>query len=583
MSEERVVPSPAIPDVVTCTVMVDGQEIDDVINILSIVVLKEINKIPYAKLVIQDGSPAEEDFVVSAGDTFMPGNEIEIQAGYRSEESTIFKGIIVKHGIKKTSYGPSSLEIECKDKALKITAGRKNRFFYEATDADALTEILSDYDVDSSVESTEATHQRLIQNHTTDWDFILTRAEINGLFAFANDGVLAIKPPNVGGSSVLSLTYGANIISFEAEMDARFQYPAVSTVSWDSANQENLEMEGEEPDSPAQGDVSSSDLSSVLGADTYLHQHNGQVKDAELQSWANAVMLRSRLARIRGWVSFMGFADIKPDNVITLNGLGTRFNGEAYVSAVKHVIAEGNWTTQAQMGIDPECFAKKNNDIAEIPAAGIIPPINGLVIGVVVQLEEDPDGEDRVKIKIPVLGADEEGVWARIACLDAGDSRGTFFRPDLEDEVVIGFLNDDPRDPIILGQLNSSAKPAPFTATDDNFEKGYVSREELKQVFNDELKSIEISTPNGNKILLSEDEGAIIIEDENSNVITLNSDGITMESQGDINISAGGDVNIEGTNVKATASAEFKAEGSAGAEVSSGGTMTVKGSLVQIN
>ncbi len=583
MSEERIVPSPAIPDVVTFTILIDGEEVDKTINILSIMVLKEINKIPYAQLVIRDGSASLEDFELSAGDFFLPGKEIEVQVGYRSEESTIFKGVIIKHGIKKTSYGPSLLEIECKDKCIKLTAGRKNRFFYDMTDSDSLTEILDEYDVDANVESTDTEHQRLIQNHVCDWDYVLTRAEVNGMLVIADDGSLQVKQPEVSGEPVLTLTYGANILSFEAEMDARFQYPATSTVSWDSANQENLEMEGEEPESPAQGNLTSSDLSEVLGAESFLYQHNGQLKDQELQSWANSIMLRSRLARIRGWVSFLGFADIKPDNVITLNGLGDRFNGDAYISGVKHVINDGNWTTHAQIGLDPECFIRKKDDVVEIPAAGIIPHINGLVIGKVVQLEEDPDSEDRVKIKIPVLGADEDGVWARIACLDAGENRGTFYRPDIDDEVVVGFLNDDPRDPIILGQLNSSAKPAPLTATDDNFEKGYVSREELKQIFNDEKKSIEISIPNGNKILLTEDEGAIIIEDENSNIVTMNSDGITMESPGDINITASGDVNIEGTNVNVTASAEFKAEGSAGAEVSSGGTMTVKGSLVQIN
>ena len=78
---------------------------------------------------------------------------------------------------------------------------------------------------------------------------------------------------------------------------------------------------------------------------------------------------------------------------------------------------------------------------------------------------EAPDGEDRVQVRVPVINSQDDGLWARVATLDAGENRGSFFRPEIGDEVVLGFLNDDPRDPIILGMLNSSAKPAPITAS----------------------------------------------------------------------------------------------------------------------
>ncbi len=52
---------------------------------------------------------------------------------------------------------------------------------------------------------------------------------------------------------------------------------------------------------------------------------------------------------------------------------------------------------------------------------------------------------------------------------------------------------------IILGMLNSSAKPAPITVTSTNDEKGYVSREKMKFIFNDKEKSIKIETPAGKK------------------------------------------------------------------------------------
>lgn len=194
----------------------------------------------------------------------------------------------------------------------------------------------------------------------------------------------------------------------------------------------------------------------------------------------------------------------------------------------------------------------------------------------VTQLENDPLGEHRVMVRLPVISPEDEGTWARVATLDAGEERGSFFRPEIGDEVIVGFLNDDPRHPIIIGSCHSSAKPAPLEATDENHEKGFVTRSGMKWLFNDDKKNVLLETPDGNKILVSGEDQSIQLEDQNGNKITMDSSGITIESARDINLKASqGDINIEGINLKA--------KGNGTAEFSAGGTTTLKGGLVQIN
>ncbi|WP_291287891.1 phage baseplate assembly protein V, partial [Flavobacterium sp.] len=255
---------------------------------------------------------------------------------------------------------------------------------------------------------------------------------------------------------------------------------------------------------------------------------------------------------------------------------------KAYITGVFHELSEGNWTIDAQFGLNPEWFSE-TYDIHTPTGSGIIPAIKGLHVGITTQLEGDPNGEDRILVKIPIINNEEQGIWCRVACPDAGENRGVFFRPEIEDEVIIGFVNEDPNNAIVLGMLHSSGKPAPIKASDDNHQKGIVTRSEMKVLFDDDKKSIGIETPAGKKITLDEDKGVIVIEDENSNVITIDSKGIKMESAGNIEIKASGDVTIEGTNVSLKAKAQFKAEGSAGAELSSAAVAIVKGSIVQIN
>ena len=217
------------------------------------------------------------------------------------------------------------------------------------------------------------------------------------------------------------------------------------------------------------------------------------------------------------------------------------------------------------------------------PAGALLARVAGLQIGVVVS-NEDPDGEDRVRIRLPIVGKDDEGIWARVASLDAGKERGFFFRPEIGDEVVVGFLDEDPRHAVILGMLHSSALPAPIKGSDDNHEKGYVSREGLRINFNDEKKVIIIDTPAGNSITLSEDDTSIVLADQNSNTITMNTDGITIESSKALTLKAGTEVQLEsGTSFSAKGGTELKLEGGTQAELSSSAVTKLKGGMVQIN
>ncbi|TQV87434.1 type VI secretion system tip protein VgrG [Aliikangiella coralliicola] len=582
MSDERVIPLPATGDLATFTLEVDGSEISPETNVGNIIIRKEYNKIASATIILLDGDVAEQDFAVSNSEVFVPGNEVEVFAGYHSEESSIFKGIIISQGLKIRKNKPSQLVVECKDKAVHMTGTRNSSYFSEMSDSDIIDEIAGTYSLDTEVEATEVTHPEMVQYNCTDWDFILTRAEANSQLVIAEDGTLKVGAADPGQEPVLNLNYGSTLMEFEASMDARNQIPTSKGFSWDYSAQEIIEEEGTDPGLAEAGNLSASDLSQVIEYEADNLRHSGKVVDQELKSWSDAKIFRSRLAKTLGRARCQGYGEVKPGTVVGFSGVGDRYNGNHLITAVRHQLDVENWTTDIRFGMPKNWFADKV-DVMERPAAALLPGVRGLQVGICKQIGEDPDGEDRILVTLPIIDPDGDGVWARVASLDAGENRGAFFRPEIDDEVLVGFLNDDPRDPIVLGMLNSSAKPAPITGSDDNHEKGFVTRSEMKMIFNDDEISYTLETPNGNKIVLSDDSGSILIEDENSNKIEMTSDGITIESPGDINITAGGDTNIEGTNCSVTASAEFKAEGSAGAEVSSSAVAKVKGSLVQIN
>ncbi len=570
------------PDLLTFAILIDNTEIPGTFGVRSVAVRKEINRIANARVVLNDGNAATQDFPISDGDLFVPGKKIEIQAGYHSDNKTIFKGIIIRHSVKAKSSGMSSLIIECRDEAVKMTVGRKSNYFYDSTDSEVFDELISKYQLEKSVRDTAYTHEKLVQFNASDWDFLVSRAQANGLLCFTNDGKLTIDVPDVTGDPVETITYGMNVRNFEAEIDARTQFSKVSAYSWNQADQEISMVESDDAPLDLAGNLSQDELAAVIGLENLELKHGGNLSNVEAQDWANSKMLFQQLARVRGRVCFQGTARVKPGVIIKLEGVGNRFSGKVYVTGVMHTLVNGDWTSDVQFGLNPVWFSE-TFDITETPASGLLPAVKGLQYGVVTQLQDDPKGEYRVLVKLPIVNDSEQGIWCRMATLDAGDNRGSFFYPEIGDEVVVGFINEDPNDAVIVGKLNSSAHPAPLTPEDANNVKGFVTRGELKFLFDDDKKSVTLETPAGKKISVDENADEIRMEDEHGNTVILTGDGISLESKKDISIKAGGDVSIEGMNISLDGQGEVKASGTAGTELSSTATTIVKGSIVQIN
>lgn len=582
MPNERVIPSEAPKSVCTFTLLSDGNPVSRTYQVLSIVVSKEVNRISSANIIILDGDPSKESFEVSNTVDFEPGREIEIKAGYRGQEETIFKGIVIKHGLK-IRKSSSVLTIECKDKAVKMTATCKSKYFKDMSDSDIMEEILDHYGLEKEVETSAVKHDEVVQYNSTDWDFVLCRAEANGLLCFPDDGKLSITSPNFSGEVALNIQYGATVHDLDAEIDARLQFKAVKATAWNPAENNLVSgIEAEDPGVPDTGNLSADHLATVLGESDFSLQHSGGLSEQELQQWANAKMLRHKLAKIRGRVTTDGTAAVKPGQMIQLNGVGERFEGKLFVTGLRQQISGGNWESIFQFGLNPEWFAQSYN-IQQPLAGALLPAIQGLQIGVVTRIGDDPEGEGRIMVRLPHINNEDEGIWSRVSTLDAGNDRGTFFMPEIDDEVIVGFINNDPRFAVVLGMVNSSHHPAPLDGKDENHEKGYVSRSKMKMIFNDDKKSVHLETPAGNKLTFSEDSKSISMEDQHGNKFLMDENGIKLESVKDIILKATSDLKVEGINISIKASAQAKLEGSAAAELSSGGSLTIKGSIVKIN
>jgi uncharacterized protein involved in type VI secretion and phage assembly len=380
----------------------------------------------------------------------------------------------------------------------------------------------------------------------------------------------------------LTLNYGSNLIEIDVEADATALTASVKAQAWNPENQALDEAEASPPDFSPPGNFSTDELSTALEQPDEIISLSDPVNTEGLQALADRRLLRQYMAFICGTLTCMGFDAVKPASWLTLSGMGDRFDGDIYVTGVRHEISGGNWIVQVQFGLDARWFVERIGGGKKMMQSPKLEISQGLSIGVVTSLV-DPDGAGRVQVKLTAVDPEGEGLWARLGTFAAGPDHGAFFQPEIDDEVVVGFLNGDPTYPVILGSLYNGASPPALEAADDNFEHQILTKSGLKLYFNDEDEKLVLETPAGQHLSLSDADGEIVMEDSNGNSIKLSSDGIALTSPKDLILEATGDVNISGANVNGSAQAQLKLEGSAGIEVSSSAITTIKGSLVQIN
>lgn len=193
----------------------------------------------------------------------------------------------------------------------------------------------------------------------------------------------------------------------------------------------------------------------------------------------------------------------------------------------------------------------------------------GLAVGEVTD-NKDPDNLARVRVRLPWHAGSDTSFWARLAMPMAGDGRGTYFLPEVGDEVLVGAEAGDPSFLYVLGTVWNGKQVPPERNTDGKNNVRLIrSRSGHTVRFNDDESApeIEVKLADGKRVALDED--GITIDDANDNVVKLTS------SSGAIEITAARQLSVRAPTISIEASTSMT--------VKSAGTLTLSGSIVRIN
>lgn len=606
--------APKVKSQVEVQVKVGGKALGGDFTFSTVTISNSINRIPTAIVEIPDGKQEKQDFPNSASKDpeLIPGKDVEISfSGLGGKEpKTLFKGVLVKHGLKVRN-NKSSLVLHAKDKAVKMTVGKKNAYFNKKSDKEIIEALIgaaSGTTASMGSKLPKNKHTDFFQYNCTDWDFMLMRAEAIGTLVICKDNTIEVKKPKLESSAKFELTYGVNIVELELEVSGHSQLKSVKASSWDIKEGKVISSSKTDPspkfpDVPA-GKMKAADLAGKFAPPNAFLVHRGALKKELLDQWAEGHLLRSRMARVQGRIKTHG-VEVSPGDTIEVKGVGAALSGKIYVSGVRHILIGSVWHTHIQVGLPPHWHYQFHKHGQET-SMNFYNSVPGLQPALVTKLEEDPDTLHRIQINLNFWGEEPPClVWARMAFPNAGSERGFQWLPTVGDEVLVGFMHGDAAFPVILGSMFNSNSAPPVAYSKDNMDSGIYTTAGSKMVFHeeDDKNSMTIESGSGHKVLLDDasDSEKILIQDKNENKIEMTKDGIKITSckdldlittDGKLTLTAGGEMKLDadsndlkmaGGNIKLEAGQKFSADGSSGADLTSSATVKVKGSQVNIN
>lgn len=195
--------------------------------------------------------------------------------------------------------------------------------------------------------------------------------------------------------------------------------------------------------------------------------------------------------------------------------------------------------------------------------------IYGVVVGIVTNNKDD-EGMGRVQVKFPWLSDDDESWWARIATMMAGSSRGSYFLPEVNDEVLVAFEHGDVRFPYVVGALWNGKDSPPTTNSD--------GKNNVRVIKSRSGHIVRLDDTDGN-------EKIEVIDKTGNNSITIGSsdNSLTITANGPVKI-AGQSIEITSqTDIKVTAQASMTVKANATMDIESSAPMTIKGATVAVN
>ncbi len=289
---------------------------------------------------------------------FSERSAVEIQLGYRDALQKVFSGEITSITPSFPESGVPTVRIDAATRLHLLTQDRKTRPFTNKRDSDIATQIAQELHLSADVDPTGEQFPYLIQVERTDLEFLLERARRIHYRLWVDDKTLHFKKADEDDTTSYTLVWSGGQKGFEPDADTlplRSFTPTLNTLeqptevvvlSQDPKTREPIKATATSSDLVAKaGATSGAEVASAAGQTATRTISLPVASHDEADAIAKAVFNELAASFVTGSGTTIGIPDLRAGSVVTLLGLGDRFNGDYYVTEATHSIGAGGYTT----------------------------------------------------------------------------------------------------------------------------------------------------------------------------------------------------------------------------------------------
>jgi phage protein D len=319
---------------------IDGREVPaevraDVVNVR---ILDDVESAGMCAVSLQCWNSVEMKVKWIDDELFREGKAVVVHMGYRDKVVELFNGEISGLEPEFDTTEAPLLTVRGFDRRHRLMKQKKTRSYLKMKDSDIARQIAGDAGLAAKVDDTKVTFDHVFQHNQTNLEFLQQRAEHIGYEVFVEGKTLHFRSRAVTGQETLVLRREMELLEFYPRSTTMNQVADVTVRGWDP--RQKREVVGTSRPGDVRGRLGATSGPAAMqrsfqGAAT-LEVRSPVSSQAEADAMASGLLNEIALRHVTGDGLCIGYPELRPGRLVKIEGIGQRFSGLYYVTAVEH-------------------------------------------------------------------------------------------------------------------------------------------------------------------------------------------------------------------------------------------------------